>query len=143
MKPPSEMTVVSELLPLLLLEALDERLIFSTLSTVSSIVLPPRRGAGGGTSGVRSTGMRSTDTSVRRAGGVALLGAVRRRCGVTSAVAFDTEGAMEDIDGRRSELRRATDPLSSAFLRPGEFWDVFEGSGRLSAKTSIAERLLL
>ena len=41
MKPPSEMTVVSELLPLLLLDAL-ESVTFSTLSTTSSIVLPRR-----------------------------------------------------------------------------------------------------
>lgn len=137
------MTVVSELLPLLVLEApLLATLIFSTLSTTSSIVLPRRAEVASGT--------RSTETSVLRDGGgtlvdVALVvGAARRRGAVSAAAALVAkDGAMEDIDGRRSVLRRATEPLSSACLRPGEFWDVLDGSGRLSAKTSIAERRLV
>ena len=144
MKPPSEMIVVSELLlPLLLLDAL-ERLSFSTLSIiVSSTML--RRAAD---AAIASPADRSTDRSVERADEGGLDGGEVRRRWVATSLAPATllipadEGAMAVTDGRRSELRRAIDPPSSACFRPGEHWEVLDGSGRLSAKTSMAERRL-
>ena len=129
MKLPSDMTVVSELLPLLLLEALEATLIFSTLSTiVSSIVLPRRvmeasarrsvAGRSAGRGGVLSCG------TLAEGGAATAEGIVRRREATVSAVPLlvGADAAMAEMDGRRcSELRRATDPLSSACLRPGEF----------------------